>query len=148
MVNWMMFILLSMPLQRLNENESGGQGGQEQTEFQSFFSRAIGESCRDEAAKAAKFQGKKESRSGGIHWSVPCFAITITWPMPLMLRDTEIIDLLGGTLAVARLCQIKPPSVSEWRRYGIPSARRMYLQAIRPDVFKAVHQDTKTGEVA
>jgi hypothetical protein len=65
-----------------------------------------------------------------------------------MNQDAEIIDRLGGTLAVATLCQIKPPSVSEWRRYGIPPARRMYLEVIRPDVFKAVHQDTKTDEVA
>lgn len=47
----------------------------------------------------------------------------------------EVIDALGGTAAVARLCEIRPPSVSEWRRSGIPQARLMYLRAIRPAAF-------------
>ena len=54
--------------------------------------------------------------------------------------DSEIIDALGGTAAVARLCQVKPPSVSDWRKEGIPPARRMYLEAVRPDAFKAPAQ--------
>lgn len=49
--------------------------------------------------------------------------------------DSEIIDRLGGTSEVARICQIKPPSVSEWRATGIPSARRQYLELLRPEVF-------------
>ncbi len=50
--------------------------------------------------------------------------------------DSEIIDRLGGTTEVARICQIKPPSVSEWRATGIPPARRQYLELLRPDVFE------------
>ena len=42
--------------------------------------------------------------------------------------DSEIIDALGGTSAVARVCQVKAPSVCEWRERGIPKARRMYLE--------------------
>lgn len=49
--------------------------------------------------------------------------------------DSEIIDRLGGTTEVARICQIKPPSVSEWRATGIPPARRQYLELLRPDAF-------------
>lgn len=49
--------------------------------------------------------------------------------------DSEIIDRLGGTAEVARICQIKPPSVSEWRSTGIPPARRQYLELLRPDAF-------------
>lgn len=49
--------------------------------------------------------------------------------------DSEIIDRLGGTTEVARICQIKPPSVSEWRSTGIPPARRQYLELLRPDAF-------------
>ncbi len=49
--------------------------------------------------------------------------------------DSKIIDRLGGTTEVARLCQIKPPSVSEWRSTGIPPARRQYLELLRPDAF-------------
>ena len=54
--------------------------------------------------------------------------------------DTEnpntIIDRLGGTSEVARLCEVKPPSVSEWRHKGIPRAQLKFLKAVRPDVFK------------
>jgi hypothetical protein len=49
--------------------------------------------------------------------------------------DSDIIDALGGTGAVADLCDVRPASVSEWRKAGIPKARRMYLKAIRPEVF-------------
>lgn len=49
---------------------------------------------------------------------------------------STIIDRLGGTVEVARLCEVKPPSVSEWRRNGIPKAREMYLRAVRPDAFE------------
>lgn len=51
------------------------------------------------------------------------------------MDDSKIIDALGGTVAVARLCKIKPPSVSEWRTKGIPDARRQLLELLRPDVF-------------
>jgi len=49
--------------------------------------------------------------------------------------DSEIIDRLGGTAAVARLCKVKSPSVTGWRTNGIPSARRQFLELLRPDVF-------------
>ena len=51
------------------------------------------------------------------------------------MDSSKIIDALGGTAEVARLCRVRMPSVSEWRKTGIPDARRMYLEAIRPDVF-------------
>lgn len=51
--------------------------------------------------------------------------------------DSEIIDALGGTSVVAALCEVRDPSVSEWRVKGIPRARRMYLRLLRPDVFEA-----------
>ncbi|HBI70690.1 MAG TPA: hypothetical protein DDZ22_17300 [Massilia sp.] len=47
----------------------------------------------------------------------------------------EIIDALGGTSEVARLCEVQPPSVSEWRRLGIPKARLAFLRLARPAVF-------------
>lgn len=34
----------------------------------------------------------------------------------------RIIEALGGTSDVARLCGIKPQSVSEWKTSGIPRA--------------------------
>lgn len=54
------------------------------------------------------------------------------------MNQNEIIDKLGGTAEVARLCQVKPPSVSQWRESGIPAARLMFLRLARPEVFSAV----------
>ncbi len=56
------------------------------------------------------------------------------------LTASEIIDRLGGTTEVARICQIKPPSVSEWRSTGIPQARRQFLELLRPDAFDGAVQ--------
>jgi DNA-binding transcriptional regulator YdaS (Cro superfamily) len=60
----------------------------------------------------------------------------------------QIIDALGGTFAVARLCNVKPPSVSEWRRSGIPAARLQFLQLARPDAFSPPPPAEQGGEVA
>ena len=62
-------------------------------------------------------------------------------PMQLAVAN-RAIDLLGGTTKVARLCKIRAPSVSDWRKYGIPSARRQYLELLRPDVFVAAKSQT------
>lgn len=51
---------------------------------------------------------------------------------------STIIDRLGGTTAVATLCEIKPPSVANWRIDGIPKARIMFLRLARPDVFEGL----------
>lgn len=48
---------------------------------------------------------------------------------------SRVIDALGGTCAVARLCEVRPPSVSEWRIAGIPKARLQFLRLLRPDLF-------------
>lgn len=48
----------------------------------------------------------------------------------------QVIDALGGTVAVARLCDTSPSAVSQWRASGIPHARLMYLRVVRPDVFE------------
>lgn len=39
----------------------------------------------------------------------------------------KIIDALGGTNAVARICKVSPASVTQWRE-KIPAARLMFLQ--------------------
>lgn len=65
------------------------------------------------------------------------------------MDDSDIIDKLGGTAEVARICQVKPPSVSGWRRNGIPSARRQFLSLLRPEVFAAgpaANDDTAPAE--
>jgi hypothetical protein len=51
------------------------------------------------------------------------------------IEANRIIDDLGGTSAVAELCNVTTGGVSQWRNDGIPEARLMYLKVIRPDVF-------------
>lgn len=55
-------------------------------------------------------------------------------------KDSQIIDALGGSCAVAALCNVTSQAVSQWRRSGIPEARRMYLQLLRPDAFPAAQE--------
>lgn len=45
------------------------------------------------------------------------------------MNDSELIDALGGTSAVARSVKVRPPSVHEWRTRGIPADKRMLLGA-------------------
>ena len=45
------------------------------------------------------------------------------------LTDAEIIKLLGGAPAVARMLNIKPPSVYEWVTDGMPEYRLRELAA-------------------
>ena len=50
---------------------------------------------------------------------------------------SRIIDALGGTGEVARMCEVSDAAVSQWRKDGIPRARLQYLRLARPDVFEA-----------
>lgn len=59
--------------------------------------------------------------------------------------DSAVIDALGGSGDVARLCRVSSQAVSYWRRAGIPPARRMYLQVVRPDVFKPQAEAAEAG---
>lgn len=52
--------------------------------------------------------------------------------------DSQLIDEAGGTAEVARLCHVSMQAVSNWREEGIPAARRLFLQAVRPAVFGTV----------
>jgi len=49
-----------------------------------------------------------------------------------------VIDAFGGTAATAQLCEVRMPSVSEWRRNGIPRARLLFLKLARPDLFASL----------
>lgn len=57
----------------------------------------------------------------------------------------KLIDSIGGTSAVARICNVQPPSVSEWRKKGQFPADRcpaiehatggaVTCEELRPDV--------------
>lgn len=52
------------------------------------------------------------------------------------MNANSIIDRLGGTGEVARLCAVTKGAVSQWRAGGIPKARLMFLKLARPDVFE------------
>ena len=58
-----------------------------------------------------------------------------------------IIDRLGGTTAAARFFEVKAPSVSEWRKTGLPRARLMYVRAMHPDIY-AEAEKVGAGEAA
>jgi DNA-binding transcriptional regulator YdaS (Cro superfamily) len=47
----------------------------------------------------------------------------------LKLTDTAIIDLLGGTAKVARMCKVDSTAVSNWKIRGIPADKYMLLGA-------------------
>ena len=45
------------------------------------------------------------------------------------MNTTEIIKTLGGTFAVAKLCRVSPPAVSQWRNNGMPGDKLVLLAA-------------------
>lgn len=57
----------------------------------------------------------------------------------------QVIDALGGTAEVARICNVRMPSVSDWKRDGIPSARMMFLRAVHSDALKGIDLDAATA---
>lgn len=59
------------------------------------------------------------------------------------MNPSAIIEALGGTSRVAELCEVRPPSVSDWKKYGIPRARMMFLRVARPEVFKALDEEAQ-----
>ncbi|MCP3721757.1 Cro/CI family transcriptional regulator [Paraburkholderia sp. CNPSo 3272] len=56
------------------------------------------------------------------------------------LEADRIIDSLGGTGEVARIFDVDPAAVSQWRRNGIPRARLHTLRLTQPEVFSDVAQ--------
>lgn len=53
----------------------------------------------------------------------------------------RVIDALGGTAEVARLCRINMAAVSQWKENGIPGYRLDFLRLARPDVFDGLDVD-------
>jgi hypothetical protein len=56
--------------------------------------------------------------------------------MKTELTADQIIDALGGTSEIARLCEISPQATCQWRTKGIPKPWMKFLRAERPDVFE------------
>lgn len=51
-----------------------------------------------------------------------------------IMTDAELIKQVG-TGKLAELCEVAPSAVSQWKRDGIPRARRQYLALLLPSVF-------------
>lgn len=49
--------------------------------------------------------------------------------MSLNFTDSMLIDLLGSTNKVAKLCNVAPPAVAQWRLRGIPYGQLIFLAA-------------------
>ena len=64
------------------------------------------------------------------------------------MDSNHIIDSLGGTNEVARICLVTARAVSQWRTDGIPAARLMFLKVIRPDVFAGDQAAIETTKAA
>jgi DNA-binding transcriptional regulator YdaS (Cro superfamily) len=45
------------------------------------------------------------------------------------MDTTEIIDMLGGTFAVAKRCNVTPGAVSQWRNNGLPNDKLVLMAA-------------------
>lgn len=46
----------------------------------------------------------------------------------------KIIEILGGPLRVSKLCGISQPSVTLWKKRGIPKSQLNYLRLLSPEV--------------
>lgn len=58
---------------------------------------------------------------------------------------TEIIERLGGTAKVSRLFGLAMPSVSDWKRDGIPQARVMFLKVAKKKELAGFDLDAATA---
>ena len=43
------------------------------------------------------------------------------------MENIEIIQILGGTTKVARLCSVSVPAVSQWKANGIPVDKLVFM---------------------
>lgn len=61
-------------------------------------------------------------------------------------QATEIIDNLGGTAEVSRIFNLSMPSVSDWKKTGIPKARMMFLEVAHADALRGIDIGAATSD--
>ncbi|GKT20052.1 hypothetical protein AVHY2522_24655 [Acidovorax sp. SUPP2522] len=61
-------------------------------------------------------------------------------------QATQIIRALGGSSAAARLFGIAVPSVTKWKKSGIPRPRMMFLELARPDLLVDIDINAATSK--
>lgn len=66
--------------------------------------------------------------------------------MAMNIQAIKTIEALGGTAAVARLFGVRMPSVSDWKKAGIPKARMMYLRAAHAQALMDIDVDAATAQ--
>lgn len=49
--------------------------------------------------------------------------------MKLKLTEHALLQLLGGTNKVAKMCEVEPAAVSQWKKNGIPREQLLFLGA-------------------
>ena len=49
--------------------------------------------------------------------------------MKLKLTEHALLQLLGGTVKVAKICEVEPAAVSQWKKNGIPREQLLFLAA-------------------
>lgn len=59
---------------------------------------------------------------------------------------SEVIDKLGGTAEVARIFDLRMPSVSDWRVVGIPHGRMMFLRTAHAPALEGFDLDAATAK--
>jgi DNA-binding transcriptional regulator YdaS (Cro superfamily) len=58
-----------------------------------------------------------------------CFCAIILEMEKLKITESAIIDLMGGTNKVAKMCKVASSNVSLWRKEGIPRQHLLFLAA-------------------
>jgi hypothetical protein len=59
----------------------------------------------------------------------------------------NIVEQFGGTSAMARLCEVEPSAVSQWKaKNHIPQAHIKFLRLQRPDLFDPPAQPAADDE--
>ena len=59
---------------------------------------------------------------------------------------TQIIDSLGGTAEVSRMFGVRMPSVSDWKKTGIPKARMMFLKVAHKKALSCIDVAAATSK--
>ena len=49
--------------------------------------------------------------------------------MNIKLTEHALLQLLGGTVKVAKMCDVEPAAVSQWKKNGIPREQLLFLGA-------------------
>lgn len=63
-------------------------------------------------------------------------------------QATTVVERLGDTAEVARMFEVRMPSVSEWKKSGIPKARMMFIKAVHPEALDGIDVVAATASSA